>query len=194
MKNTLQYVIDHKEALSSYVHKILRNYELIDDVLQEAMVKLHLYKKKVASPKSFVYQVVRNTALRFTKTNKTMKGPRKQLYCKFDIATHSTPESLLIQKEVYNLVDKSIEELNTDKCINKYAHNRGTKTQYKVIKMVLASDDDNVSIARRNKINENTFKANYRHGILKLRQKIDCVQGYYIPASEPLRIAEVENE
>lgn len=170
LNDVTQYAIDNKRFIDKFIVKLMKTEDYCGDIYNESIIKLLQYKKSVENISTFVHQVVKNEIYRFYKTNRLMKGSNKLYDVDFDLSHNLDPESLLIQREVLNDLNNSLDLI--------------PERQAKTIRIVMNGGSENLKdLSKKHDINQNTFKANYRWGILKLKE-IVCYKGFYIPEGD----------
>lgn len=148
----------HQKMLLRLGIRMTRELELAEDIVQEAFVKayqkLHMFEER-SSFKSWIYQITMNTA-----KNKL----RKKRYEHVDInnvsiSAQASSEKKLCQEDLKVLILDEIDKL--------------PKKQKMAVTLRIFDDLSFKEVAEIMGCPYDTAKANYRHGLMKLRHRFE---------------------
>ena len=145
----------HQRSLLNLCIKLLKDQALAEDVVQESFVKayqkIHLFEGR-SSFKSWLYQIALNTG-----KNKLRAKQKTFLDIeKTHLSVAPEAEASLFQKDTKDLLAKEIEKL--------------PYKQKKALLLRIYEDLSFKEIAQIMQCPYDTAKANYRHGLMKLRR------------------------
>lgn len=162
MNEVLQWVIDNEKKVKSSLLRFGVHDDKVDDVYQELCVKF-MKPVEARNIKSLVETQLRYSAINHWKRNKVIKGPSKWVDVRIDKYTTDTPESLLIYNENVLAVESAINSLG-----NKRGQ-RASTGQRDAVLSVMRTGKQLTELAQEKGVPLNTFKANYRFGLIKMR-------------------------
>lgn len=148
----------HQTSLLRVCARMTRDHELAEDVVQEAFVKafrkIHLFEGR-SSFKSWLFQIAVNTA-----RNK-LRGNRMEIVNieHVNIATAETAEASLIHVDVRELLKREVDKL--------------PERQRVALELRIYEDLSFQEIAQIMDCPYDTAKANYRHGLLKIKSSLE---------------------
>lgn len=165
MLNILQ---NEKSMLKKLAMKVVKSPEIADDVLQETAIKICMKGEQLedeSAALAFVRQTVFNAARNEMRT-------RRRLDTSFNIENMSISGDVdhhgeMLYNQVINMIYAKIAAL--------------PETQQLVITKVLANEDSFMTeLAAEIGMNANTFKANWRHCCLKLKEDLQHLDPFDI--------------
>ncbi len=144
----------HQQALLRTIVRMVRDLDLAEDVTQEAFIKayqkIHLFEGR-ASFKSWLFQIAVNTA-----KNKLRSSKRETVEIdKVNVAVSAQAEKGLVHQDIQEALIEEVERL-PDK-------------QRTALKLRIYEDLSFKEIAQIMDCPYDTAKANYRHGLMKIR-------------------------
>ncbi len=150
-------VIRHQKFLLKIVVRMTRDLDAAEDVVQEAFIKaykrLHLFEGR-SSFRSWLYQIAINTA-----RNRFRKYAREVLTSEtVDTAVESESENKLIALDMREILQGEIERL--------------PERQKTALQLRIFEDLSFKEIAELMACPYDTAKANYRHALLKLKERL----------------------
>jgi RNA polymerase sigma-70 factor (ECF subfamily) len=150
-------VIRHEKFLLKIVVRMTRDLDAAEDVVQEAFIKaykrLHLFEGR-SSFRSWLYQIAVNTA-----RNRFRKYAREVLTSEtVDSAVEGEAENQLIALDMRKILQSEIERL--------------PERQKTALRLRIFEDLSFKEIAELMTCPYDTAKANYRHALLKLKERL----------------------
>jgi RNA polymerase sigma-70 factor (ECF subfamily) len=157
-KSFEELVRRHERFLMKVVVRMTRDLDAAEDVVQDSFIKayrrLHLFEGR-ASFRSWLYQIALNTARnRFRKHSRESIGTDH-----LDAAVEGEAETHLMSLDVKGLLQKEIEKL-PDRQRTALSLRIFEDLSFKEIGEIMACPYD-------------TAKANYRHALLKLKERLE---------------------
>ncbi len=148
----------HEKFLMKVVVRMTRDLDAAEDIVQDSFIKafrrLHLFEGR-SSFRSWLYQIALNTTRnRFRKTNRETIGTDH-----LDIAVEGESESNLIAVDVRNVIQKEVDKL--------------PDRQKTALSLRIFEDLSFKEIAEIMQCPYDTAKANYRHALLKLKERLE---------------------
>lgn len=159
LTNAFQELVErHQKFLMKVVVRMTRDLDAAEDVVQESFIKafrrLHLFEGR-SSFRSWLYQIALNTTRnRFRKTSRESIGTEH-----FDIAIESESESQMIAVDVRAVIQKEVDKL--------------PERQRMALSLRIFEDLSFKEIADLMQCPYDTAKANYRHALLKLKERLE---------------------
>lgn len=148
----------HQTALLRVCARMTRDLELAEDVVQESFVKafrkIHLFEGR-SSFKSWLYQIALNTARNKLRANRLEVVNLDNV----SISTTDTAERQMIQVDIRDLLRKEVEKL--------------PDRQKVALELRIYEDLSFQEIAQIMDCPYDTAKANYRHGLLKIKASLE---------------------
>lgn len=148
----------HQTALLRVCVRMLKDKELAEDVVQESFVKAY---RKIAlfegrsSFKSWIYQIAINTARNKLRANRLDTVNIEDV----DLPVYQTAEASMIHLDVKNLLRQEVEKL--------------PEKQRHALELRIYEDLSFNEIAQIMDCPYDTAKANYRHGLMKIKQALE---------------------
>lgn len=151
-----QLVMRHQKVLMRLALRMTRDLELAEDIVQDSFIKAYrkigLFEGR-SSFKSWVYQITLNTA-----KNKLRSRKRETVdISKISIAVDATADKRLVHEDIQEIIQREVEQL-PDK-------------QRTALNLRIFEDLSFKEIAEIMDCPYDTAKANYRHGLMKLRHR-----------------------
>lgn len=159
LKNEFAELVErHEKFLLKVVVRMTRDLDAAEDIVQEAFIKafrrLHLFEGR-SSFRSWLYQIALNTARnRFRRSNRESIGTDH-----FDVAIESESESQMIAVDVREVIQKEVDKL--------------PERQRMALSLRIFEDLSFKEIADLMQCPYDTAKANYRHALLKLKERLE---------------------
>lgn len=148
----------HQTALLRVCTRMTRDLELAEDVVQESFVKafrkIHLFEGR-SSFKSWLYQIALNTARNKLRANRLEVVNLDNV----SISTTDTAERQMIQVDIRELLRKEVDKL--------------PDRQKVALELRIYEDLSFQEIAQIMDCPYDTAKANYRHGLLKIKASLE---------------------
>jgi RNA polymerase sigma factor (sigma-70 family) len=115
---TLSLYLEHRSSLVSYAHNIVRDRASAEDVVQEAYLRFSAARDgdgaeaPVAHPVSYLYRIVRNLAVDWTR-RASHEGPRPDNSADLADVPHDAPtaEHVLLYRDELRVLAEAIAEL-----------------------------------------------------------------------------------
>ncbi len=153
-----ELVLRHEKFLMKSVVRFTRDLDAAEDIVQEAFIKaykrLNLFEGR-SSFRSWLYQIALNTARnRFRRTNRESVGVDG-----LDLSVESSGESQLIAVDVKEILRNEIDRL--------------PERQKMALNLRVFDDLSFKEIAEIMECPYDTAKANYRHALLKLKDRLE---------------------
>lgn len=148
----------HQTSLLRVCTRMTRDEELAEDIVQESFVKafrkINLFEGR-SSFKSWLFQIAINTARNKLRVQKleTVNIEHVQM------ATNQTAEASLIHLDIRDLLMKEVDKL--------------PEKQRRALELRIYEDLSFQEIAQIMECPYDTAKANYRHGLLKIKQSLE---------------------
>lgn len=157
-KSFEELVLRHERFLIKVVVRMTRDLDAAEDVVQDSFIKaykrLHLFEGR-ASFRSWLYQIALNTARnRFRKTSRETVGTEH-----LDMAVEGEVEQHMFALDVKGLLQKEIDKL--------------PDRQRMALCLRIFEDLSFKEIAELMHCPYDTAKANYRHALLKLKERLE---------------------
>lgn len=148
----------HEKFLMKVVVRMTRDLDAAEDIVQESFIKafrrLHLFEGR-SSFRSWLYQIALNTTRnRFRKINRESVGTDH-----LDIAIEGESESRMIAVDVRSVIQKEVDKL--------------PERQRTALSLRVFEDLSFKEIADIMQCPYDTAKANYRHALLKLKERLE---------------------
>jgi RNA polymerase sigma-70 factor (ECF subfamily) len=148
----------HEKFLMKVVVRMTRDLNAAEDIVQDSFIKayrrLHLFEGR-SSFRSWLYQIALNTTRnRFRKTNRETIGTDH-----IDVAVEGESESNLIAVDVRTVIQKEVDKL--------------PDRQRTALSLRIFEDLSFKEIAEIMQCPYDTAKANYRHALLKLKERLE---------------------
>jgi RNA polymerase sigma-70 factor, ECF subfamily len=148
----------HQTALLRLCLRMLKDQDLAEDVVQEAFIKaykkIHLFEGR-SSFKSWLYQIAMNTARNKFRENRLEVVSLE----KIKVSVSPEAESNLVQTDVESILRGEVEKL--------------PDRQREALVLRIYEDLSFKEIARIMDCPYDTAKANYRHGLMKIKESIE---------------------
>ena len=151
-------MLRHEKFLMKVVVRMTRDLDAAEDVVQDAFIKaykrLHIFEGR-SSFRSWLYQIAVNTA-----RNRFRKHSRETTTSEFhEIAVESQSENQMMALDVRAILQREIEKL--------------PDRQKTALTMRIFDDLSFKEIAALMHCPYDTAKANYRHALLKLKERLE---------------------
>lgn len=151
-------MLRHEKFLMKVVVRMTRDLDAAEDIVQDTFIKafkrLHLFEGR-SSLRSWLYQIALNTARnRFRKHSRETVGTDGM-----DVAVEGEMENRLIALDVKGILQAEIEKLPA--------------RQKMALEMRIYEDLSFKEIAENMECPYDTAKANYRHAMLKLKERLE---------------------
>lgn len=162
------------EQIIQALHKHIGNQEQLEDSLHNALMRTFEYiqKKPIQDIKKFIIKSALNDAKRFRSTGYSRYVILADESLEAQLATGETPEKKLLRKTEQKALKKAISTL-----FPKERH--GLNFLYKQHK---------TKYGKSKEPRYNTYKANARHAILKIRAMIDIKEPRYYLTEEDIKV------
>lgn len=148
----------HQSALLRTCTRMVKDEELAEDIVQETFVKvfrkIHLFEGR-SSFKSWLYQIALNTARNKLRSNRLDMVSIDHV----QLSTQATAESSLVENDI--------------RAILKYEVDRLPDRQRMALELRIYEDLSFQEIADAMECPYDTAKANYRHGLLKIKSALE---------------------
>ena len=157
-----ELVLRHQRALLRLTLRFTRDPNQAEDIVQESFIKayekLHLFEGR-ASFKSWLFQIALNTA-----RNK-LRGRWREEYSmeEVEMGVHAGAEANLIHGDIRTMIRNEVDKL--------------PEKQRLALTLRIYEDLSFKEIADIMQCPYDTAKANYRHALLKLRERLEEVDG-----------------
>lgn len=148
----------HEKFLMKITVRMTRDLDAAEDIVQDSFIKaykrLHLFEGR-SSLRSWLYQIALNTA-----RNKFRKGARETVGTdNMDLAVEGESESRMIALDVKSILQGEIEKLPA--------------RQKTALELRIFEDLSFKEIAEIMECPYDTAKANYRHALMKLKERLE---------------------
>jgi RNA polymerase sigma-70 factor, ECF subfamily len=147
------------ESLLNFAFRFVKDRQIAEDIVQGVLVKIWINRenlKPISSIKSYLFCAVRNGAFQYLKHEKVKQNNEEIIKSLHSI--NQTPEQEIQEKELSNIIKKTVEEL-PDKCQNIFKMNRYDGLSYSEI-----AELENISI--------NTVKTQMGRAFIFLRKRL----------------------
>lgn len=148
----------HQRGLLRITLRLVRDLELAEDIVQESLIKafekIHLYEAR-ASFKSWLYQITLNTARNSFRTVRFESLENE----KIDLAVNPVVEQKISHKDLEKILSEHIAKL--------------PERQKTALLLRIYEDLSFKEIAEAMDCPYDTAKANFRHGLLKIRESLE---------------------
>jgi len=156
-KSFEELMLRHGKFLMKVVVRLTRDLDMAEDIVQDAFIKayrrLHIFEGR-SSFRSWLYQIAVNTA-----RNRFRKHSRETLTAEpAEVAVESQSENSMIALDVKGILQKEIERL--------------PDRQRMALTLRVFDDLSFKEIAELMACPYDTAKANYRHALLKLKERL----------------------
>lgn len=149
----------HQSALLRTCTRMVKDEELAEDIVQETFVKvfrkIHLFEGR-SSFKSWLYQIALNTARNKLRSNRLDMISMDHV----QLSTKATAESSLVENDIREILKLEVARL--------------PDRQRMALELRIYEDLSFQEIAEIMECPYDTAKANYRHGILKIKSALEA--------------------
>jgi RNA polymerase sigma-70 factor (ECF subfamily) len=153
-----QLVIRHETFLMKVIVRMTRDLDAAEDIVQDTFIKVYKRLNLFAGRSSFrswLYQIAVNTARnRFRKHSRESVGTDGM-----DIAVDGAIESHMVSLDIRSILEKEIDRL--------------PERQKQALSLRVFEDLSFKEIAEMMECPYDTAKANYRHALLKLKERLE---------------------
>ncbi len=148
----------HQSALLRTCTRMVKDEELAEDIVQETFVKvfrkIHLFEGR-SSFKSWLYQIALNTARNKLRSNRLDMVSMDHV----QLSTKATAETSLVENDIREILKSEVARL--------------PDRQRLALELRIYEDLSFQEIAEIMECPYDTAKANYRHGILKIKSALE---------------------
>lgn len=162
MNAVYEYAVNNQASMKSFARKISPKLspEFIEDVVQDCLLRLYYNKAQVnCKPETYVFSTVKHAIYNFLRGSNHRRLSSAVDISFVDIEHNDNPEKLLMNAQTISLVRPAINTLKGK--------------QKDAVLSWMDGDATLAVLADEAGIHRDTYKANFRWGVLKLKENLD---------------------